>query len=717
MKPVAVICAAVVVAVAHCARSPRNAYEAVIEVAEEEREASHAKEQAAKWRLDKVLTGEKVGSLITASSQFVKPFEPSKSVKDAKMPAAWTQQWSEMSSLVTDMQDDAKKGKMDPSVEAAMAPGKDQAPKKENTGMEYKVFEAETVLGESEQMRHKGDIKQTLPPVAAGQSWSAIKAAEDASAKTILAPGARVQNWENAMSKDLKDAADSVKNEHAQHQAKIVVEAASKASEVIAKGEQAVKKGPALLENAPKKTLGAIHKDAHIDKDRKSVHVNQGGNKVWPNVMPSMQVNVDEKSPKPVPFKKVPFKKVAPATVTSPRAPAKAGTAANKALQEAAVRDLEAFHSDPMYQHLLGPAEDPELSAQTQQDLKLLHDALGKSKQLVAEDTSMPVVAQHPAVKPAVAKPAVAMPAAKNHGVAQPPAQRVAQKPVTQKQVVPVHKPIAQKQSAQKPATATPISKPVAPRVVAKPVVTPATAAAPDHAPRAVAPQHAKPIVPGHVTQNYIPQHVAPKPVVSAHPHPQEQHQQPPTAHKQPVGPARQPAFRPPSSQKADVKKAVQHVAQPTTHGAKLWTADMDPDHHEARVAESKEDSLEARVAEQAAETRAEMEKEIASTDEEFPVPITRSFSHFSKSSRGKVGIPEGFGTKTVPMEGNRDQGQSSDTYVNHEDGKSMTKDWGTEYGQRFAEHEQAPAVAPPVKGGAAAWTASCLLVALLVIS
>jgi len=142
----------------------------------------------------------------------------------------------------------------------------------------------------------------------------------------------------------------------------------------------------------------------------------------------------------------------------------------------------------------------------------------------------------------------------------------------------------------------------------------------------------------------------------------------------------------------------------------------MDPEHADIATDSSREDSLEARVAAQATETRGEMEKEIAATDEEFPVPITQSFSHVAKSTGRKLGIPEGYGTKTVPMEGNPSQGLDGQ-YVTHEDGKSMTKDWGTEYGQRHAVSEQkAAAPPPPVKGGAVAWTASCLAVVLFVL-
>jgi hypothetical protein len=126
----------------------------------------------------------------------------------------------------------------------------------------------------------------------------------------------------------------------------------------------------------------------------------------------------------------------------------------------------------------------------------------------------------------------------------------------------------------------------------------------------------------------------------------------------------------------------------------------------------SREDSLEARVAEQAAETRAEMEKELSAPDEEFPVAV--NFAH--ATSTRKLGVPEGYGTKTMPIEGIPSQGVEGKD-VAHEDGKSMTKDWGTEYGMVHKIEAEQQASPPQVKGGAAAWTTPWFAVALFFLT
>jgi hypothetical protein len=675
MKPVALICAAAVVGIAHSARVSPNVYEAVVEVAEEEREASHAKQMAAEHDLDQVLAVDKIGSKVVSEiSKSVKPFRPSKPLKDEPMTSAW----QKMSSLVSDMKSDAERGRMDPSVQAALASEKEKVTKTEDTGMEYKVFEAETTLGEAEQKRRKADIER-LSPLAAGQSWGSISAAEEKSAKTIIAPDVRAQNWQSAETKELTDGAD------------------------------ALKKGPALLENMPKKKkLGAVHKDAHVNNGAKTAH---DGNKVWPNVMPSMQVAGDEEQlrPKAVPVKQEP-KKVAPVTATYTDGSKKAATPQNKAIQEEAMRDLNMFHSDPMYQHLLGPSEDPELSAQTQQDLKLLHRALGKNW--------VPPASENAPVKPAASKPAV-----KNVVSKPAPPHPVARQPVP-----PPPKPVA-----HKPVAANPVHKPAAPEPVMAKHAVPQAVAAPPHAqtPRKPAvPQHMQ-SAPVHVAPKASPKHAVPKPQVSVHP-PAQVHQQQPAARTQPAAAAAaavpKVALRPPAAKK---------MGHPKPRGAKLWSPEMDSDHPKKL---SREDSLEARVAEEASETRKEMEQELSAPDEEFPIqhgptktqPTHHSFSHASTRHKGRIPSPmpapapapaaapggrlsEGYGTKTVPFEGNPSQGLDGQ-WVNHEDGKSMTKDWGTEYGEHHAApaHKESPA---PVKGAAAAWTVSCLAAVLLVLN
>jgi len=353
------------------------------------------------------------------------------------------------------------------------------------------------------------------------------------------------------------------------------------------------------------------------------------------------------------------------------------------------MRALNEFHSDPMYQHLLGPSEDPELSAQTQQDLKMLHAVLGNKK------ADAPVVAKKPPTKPAGSKPAVPKPAAP---------KRAAPKPVVHEAVAP--KPVAHKQAAPKPVAAKPVPK------VAAPAVIQPKPPAPKPAVVQPKPPAAKPAPPVHVAQKTVPKHAAPKPVVHA-PHPAQVHAQQETPpKKQPVAPARKAAFRPAA---VPAKK----VEQPKSHGAKFWSEDMDAGHEKKKL--SHEDELEARVAEQATETRAEMEKEIAATDEEFPVKVHQSFSHVAKTTdrsfkTRKEGLPEGYGTKTVPMEGNPSQGVRGQ-YVAHEDGKTMTKDWGTEYGGHPAEQEQ-QAPPPAVKGGSLRSTAvdTVSIVALLIL-
>lgn len=579
---------------------------------------------------------------------------------------------------------------------------KQQAPKKENTGMEYKVFEAETTLGESEENRHKAAVER-LSPVAAGQSWGDIKAAEDKSAKNIMLPAARVQNWANSMSKDLNDVANSMQKEKMENHEKNVIAAANKVGEVLAKGEQTLKKAPALLENAPKKKkLGAVHKDAHV---------NNGGNNVWPKVMPSMQVSgtEEELKPKPVPFKRV-AKPAAPVAAKHADASVTPRSPQNKAMQEEAIRDLNVFHSDPMYQHLLGPSEDPELSAQTQQDLKMLHQALGKEYHRFDKPVGKPAV-QSAVKKPVVAKPAV---------------PRVAPQPSAHQQLPPAPKPVVQQQVAPKPVAANPVRKPAVakPAVVPpmrKPVVPQPTAPkAPVPQRVAAAPQHTQPVAaPVHVVPKIVPKvapnHAVPKPIVPAHPQqPQQVHhqqipaqvhsQQPPAVHQQPVKPVQKVALRhPPAS------------AAPKPRGAKLWAPEMEGGHSKKKL--SREEQLEAEVAAEQTETRSEMEKELAAPDEEFsapvPVKVTQSFSHFAKSKGRKLGIPEGSGTKTVPIEGTPSQGVQGQM-VNHEDGKTYTKDWGNEYGQHHMDIQQEAAPPPPVKGGAATWTVSGLAIVLL---
>lgn len=674
MKPVALICAAAAVVLGHSARSP-NVYEAVIKEQEDEREAARAKEQESKRELDQVMVGagKLVGNGMAALSTSSKIYKPSKSVTaDAPMPAAF----QEMSGLVADMELDAKKGVVDPSVQAAVTAEKTKvsAPNKDS-GMEFKVFEAETTLGESEQKRHTahaGHDEAALSPIAAGQSWNSIKTEEKESAKSIMDPSKRVQNWENEMSQDLKDAANSMKQDSQERHEQNALAAAKKLGEVIAKGEQRVKQAPALLENPPKKkNLVAVDKN---------VHVNNGGHDVWPKIMPSMQVETEEpaKTAKGVAAGAVPFKKVAPAEATSPQ---------SKAMTAEAKRALAEFHSDPMFQHLLGPSEDPELSAQTQQDLKMLHQALGKTphfgppKRPVAKSSSV-----KPPVKAPSAKPAPA--------VAKKIPQQVAPQAVPQKSLqAPVQKPAETNQVQPKPTAPRSVPKPAVPSVnnMIKPVPMRPRAAPP------AANQHAKPVPPAHVAQK-----TAPKQVVAAHHSAPKQAPHPRAAPQKHHVPAQKAALRRPSPVPA--KK----VSEPQPRGAKLWSPEMDG------KTLSREDSLEERVAEQAAETRAEMENELKEPDSEFPVPV--ALSHHSRSDH-KLGVPEGSGTKTLPIEGAPSQGVQGQN-VAHEDGKSMTKDWGDEYGMVKMPHDEQKAPPAPVKGAAAAfWTVPCFALAVFVLN
>jgi len=670
MKQVALVCIAAAVAIAHSATSP-NIYEAVIKEQEDEREAVQAKEHRAKQVMDQVLAGEKIVArdygiaALSKSSQVAKVYKPL-NVKDAPMSAAW----QEMGGLVEDMEMDAKNGKVDPAIQAARVSEKSQpaALHQDNTGVEYKVYEAETTIGESESKRRAIE-SAPIPAVAPGQSWGNIVAQEKQSEKTLLDPETRVGNWANDMSNDLAKAK------------------------------------PVFLQNTPKKKgLVAVNKTVHVNDAK---HVNTGGSTVWPNVMPSMQVSSEE------PVKELPAKQVASRQ-------ASASSAQSKAMHAEAVRALNEFHNDPMYQHLLGPSEDPELSAQTQQDLKLLHAALGKSD---------PLPQQHrPVAKPSSRQAAVTKPAVAKPAVAKPVVERLVPKPVAHEAVPAAPKPVAQKQVAPAPKPSAP--NPVAPKRVdqryeaKRPVRKVALPNHPQPAatkPRPPAPQaqHARP-----------PAHAPPQPAVAKHAPPQPavdlNSPLPPQVLHAPQVPQHHPApaaFRRPQPAKVPAQKAAQPKYVPKPRGAKLWSSDMDPTKDKDS---SREDSLEARVAEQAAETRAEMEKETTATDEEFPVavvpahPAHHAFSHVTSGKKAKVGVPEGSGTKTVDIEGLPNQGYNEATGygedVSHEDGKSMTKDWGTEYGA-IHNHAESVKASPPAKSGAAAWTAPCFALALLILN